>query len=70
MSKSKTPRKPRSYKIADLPYHKATKRAIKNKQFLASIIENVVDHYSRGYDVFVEDCFGNKTVLAENESDK
>ena len=70
MNKNKTPRKPRSYKVADLPYRKAVKRAVKNKQFLASIIENVVDYYSRGYNVLVEDCWGNRQVVAENETSK
>lgn len=46
--KAKEKRKVRAYKIADKPYEKAMKRASRNKQHLANIIEAFVTDYSEG----------------------
>lgn len=53
MKANKTPRKPRAYKITDKDYLKAMRRAKRDKIHLASMIEEVVFAYSKGYVSFL-----------------
>jgi hypothetical protein len=46
--KEKAKRKLRGYKVADKPYIKAMKRANKEKESLATLIEQFVIRYSLG----------------------
>jgi hypothetical protein len=46
--KAKQKRIARAYKVADAPYNKAKKRATRNKQSLATIVEAFVTDYSEG----------------------
>lgn len=57
-------RKPRSYKIADVYYKRATKRAKKDKIKLSTILERVVAAYGNGMDVKAVKINDNHTATA------
>ncbi len=47
-------RKPRSYKIIDSVYDKASRKAIKNGTTLSNVIEKMVIAYSEVYPKFIK----------------
>lgn len=68
--KATVKRNNRTYKVADKYYDKATRRAKKEKQLLAQVIEVCVMAYgNKDLELYYIDVHGNKQVITGSDAD-